>query len=221
MRNHPARRLSPHDRAYTVLVASIGRHLMQTCRGALVALGGDDDVTLTIARGTTPQAPAVLAASHAHAPACRAMQAVYERCLAHYRDVVRPADAARGVDDVGAAAAHFVAENVRALRGATVDAGARRPLERQLGALLQATPAWTRASAQERQLWFEKLATLAVFMHEAADQAVLQGDAAIEHVRQAAGGYLRELLGVDPDRLDVGPEGMSLRLHGAWAPHGA
>ena len=201
--------------------ASIARHVDRACLERLARAGAPcDHEAPTVARASAPLAPAVLAAALPAGPERAAMQTVYERCLAHYRDAVRPEDSARGVDDAGAAAAHFVAENVRALHG---DARPARPtpaLRRQLGALLRTAPVWTQGSQHERQLCVETLATLAVFVHEAADRALLQGDAAVERVRAAARGYLNDLLGVDPGRVAVGADGLTLRPLGAPARAG-
>jgi hypothetical protein len=204
-----------------VLAASIGRQLERACREALAGAGADaPEAGPTVPRGPAPIAPAALAASLPGAERM-AMQQVYERCLAHYRVSVRPEDTVLGIDDAGAAAAHFVAENLRALRGEAVDRPRMPRLQRQLGALVRATPAWAQGSTGERRLCAEALATLAVFVHEMADQALVQGDAAIENVRRAARGYLLELLGVDPDRIALGRDGLTLSAPGTSAPRAA
>ena len=45
---------------------------------------------------------------------------MYERCLTHYRSVVRAQDAALSVDDVGAAVANFVTASMMMLSPTTV-----------------------------------------------------------------------------------------------------
>ena len=138
-------------------------------------------------------------------------RALYERCLAHYRSQVRAEDEALGVDDVGAAAANFVAANMIALHGLDVSPLAVLRLERQLSGAVRHTAAWDSAAARERQAYFEQLAVLAVLISETNKQAALQGPAASANVKRAARGYLMQLLGLNPDELTLGPEGLTLR----------
>jgi hypothetical protein len=213
MRKTPATATSAPVPDPAALTAEIARRLRQACFDAVLGLeSGGDQPALTIPRAAVPLAAVKLSRSHrGSAQERRRMQAIYERCLVHYREAVRPEDAACGIDDVGAAVARFVAANFRALHGTEVDTAVLLKLERQLAGVVRATSGWAHAPARERQLYFEKMAVLAVFMHELTDQAVLQGDAAVANVRRAAHGYLRELLGVEPDALAIGPDGLALR----------
>jgi len=195
------------------LAADVTRTLRHAVVQAIAGLAGHGDrVALTLPRAAVPLAPARLAAAHpGGATARRQMQAVYERCLAHYREVLRPDDAARGLDDVGAAAARFVAANLFALHGEHATPDALLALEAQLAGIVRSSPAWADASARDRQLYVEKLALLAVFVGEVAQQARGQGAGAVENVRRAARTYLRELLGLNPDALTLGRDGLTLR----------
>lgn len=196
------------------LAAEVARRLGQAMVDAIATLGdpAPDAVALTVPRAPVALAPVRLARSHPGGVATRRqMQSVYERCLAHYRLALRPQDEARGVDDVGAAVARFVAANFHALQGTEATPQMLLALERQLAGVVRGSPAWAGASAAERQVYFEKIALLAVFVAELAQQAPRQGRAAVENLQRAARAYLRELLGLNPDALALGPEGLVAR----------
>lgn len=172
----------------------------------------DDQPALTVERAARPIAPERLARHQPGGAAARAeAQALYERCLAHYREAVRPQDAARGVDDVGAAVALFVAANLQALHGEAVTPAMLLTLEQQLGGRLQRSPGWRGAPARERQAYFEQVALLGVLVHESHRQALEQGPAAIANLRGAAYGYLQQMLGVNPLWLMLDAQGLHLR----------
>lgn len=178
--------------------------------GVFERLGTLDHLpALKVPRAAQASAPSALAAAHPHEARAEA-RARYERCLAHYRQAVRPDDAAREWDDVGAAAAAFVAANLEALHGEPAGPQGLARLERQLGAILSASPAWVGADAQARQTMFERFAILSVLMAETSALAPMQGPAAVAHVRQTARVYLQELLHLDPQRLRLGPQGLHL-----------
>lgn len=201
------------DSSQAALAADIARRLRQALVGVLTTLGqGDDAVALTVPRAQVPLAPMRLARSHGSGAAeRRQMQAVYERCLVHYREALRPEDEERGIDDLGAALARFVAANLFALHGIEATPQALLGLERQLSGVVGLSPAWTQAPVVERQMMFEKVALLAVFVGELAREAPRQGRAAVDNVRRAARAYLHELLGLDPALLTLGPDGLAAR----------
>ena len=178
---------------------------------ALVGKAGDD-VALTVPPATQSSAPAELAGRHpGGVDAQRRMASLYETCLAHYRDSWRPEDRVRGIDDVRAAAARFVAVNLHVLQGVDPTPQTLTALEHQLTRLVQLTSAWDRAGEPARQCYFESLALLAVYVAESWTLARAQGAAAVENVRQAARRYLHELLGIDPEWLALTPAGLQLR----------
>lgn len=158
---------------------------------------GRTPAALTVSRGTEPVAPSVLAIAH---PAHERDDArrLYERCLAAYRSARGTTDATH--DDVRAAAARFVAANLRALRDVAPTADALARLEARLDGVLRVCPAWRDTDEAGRRLMFERLAILAVLIDTTAAQAPRQGADAVANVRRAAHGYLTEFLG-----LDVGP----------------
>jgi hypothetical protein len=166
-----------------------------------------DQAALTVERAAASTAPQYLARSHPLAARAEA-QALYARCLSHYRAVLRPQDQDSGVDDVGAALAHFVAANMRALRGAITTPDVLLQLERQLCGVIQHGTSWSGAAAHERQFYFEQLAILAVLIGETWSLAAVQGPAAMANVQRAAGSYLQQLLGIDAAMLTLDRHGL-------------
>lgn len=207
--------LPADDRRHAALVEDMSRLVRRALLDALVQLGGDasgDCPALTVEPAQVPLAPERLAAAHPGGPQQqREARALYERCLVHYREVVRATQADGGLDDVGAAVACFVAANIQALQGVSVTPAMLLRLERQLGGVAQLSSAWSTATARERQLYFEQMAILAVLIRETSAHAALQGPVAVDNVRRAARGYLRELLGLDPEQLTLDAGGLSLR----------
>jgi hypothetical protein len=199
-------RLDLGQRLSEALAASIG------ALGASGSDGGGDPVALTVARSPRPIAPAQLALAHGARDRQRAC-AMYQRCLQHYRSVLRAEDTGLATDDVGAALAHFATANLQALHGVQAPPEAWPALRRQLVAVVRSSPAWTRAAARERQAYVEQLGILAVLMADYAALARREGAAAIAHVQQGARGYLRQLLGLDPDALTLDAGGLALRVH--------
>jgi hypothetical protein len=198
-----------NDAALGVTMAAEVRRLMLD---ALVRIGADEEpadrAALTVKAAKRPIAPARLANDHPPGAARTQARELYERCLAHYRTVVRVQDLASGVDDVGAAVAAFVAANLSALHGAPVTPEILLRLERQLSGVVRVGSAWDGAPARERQAYFEQMALLAVLVSECAKQAPLQGPAAVANVQLAARGYLQQLIGLNPDHLTLGPTGL-------------
>jgi hypothetical protein len=175
------------------------------------ALSRDD--ALTVERAPEPIAPSRLSRAHPGGAAARERaRALYERCLRHYRSVLRPQDEPTGRDDAGAAVAAFVAANLAALQGEAVTPRTLRALERQLHGITRVSSGWKGAPLVERQAYFEQMALLAVLVGESAVQAGPQGPEAVARVRQAARGYLQQLLGLEPDHLTLGPDGLAVRL---------
>ena len=170
-----------------------------------------DPAAMTVERARVPIAPVLMARSHPGGPYARQQaHALYERCLSHYRELVCAEDGDGGCDDVGAAAARFVAANIGALQGVHATAPMLSQLARQLGAIVRLSPAWAAASARDRQAYVERLAIVSVLVSECSAAAVVQGPVAIGSVRHAARGYLQQLLGLKPELLTLGPDGLRL-----------
>ena len=176
----------------------------------IASAAGAETPALTVPRSTDALAPARLASSTPGGVAARRdARLLYERCLRHYREHLQADEGPH--DDVGAAAARFVAANFQALHGTVAATGTLLAVERQLCGLIRNGATWDRATAVERQVFFESMALLAVLIGESARQALRQGAAARANLRRAARDYLKQLLGLDPDALMLGPDGLTLR----------
>ena len=174
-----------------------------------VAEGGDAPPALEVERAAQARGPQQLAASHKGPVQQREAVALYRRCLAHYRDVIQAGRARDGgLDDLGHAAAYFVVANLAALQDLDPGEDVLAPVAAQLCRLIVGTAAWQRAPLAERQAWFEQLAVLGVLVNESRIQARVQGAAAVANVRRAARGYIVQLLGLDPQRLVLTPQGL-------------
>jgi hypothetical protein len=171
-----------------------------------------DLAPLRLAPAPVAAAPLQLAAAQTDDPAtrCRLVDA-YERCLRSYREIARSHAPETTDDDLGAAMAFFVAANLRVLHGIDPDRDLMSRLERGLRGVSRRTSNWAACSAAQRQAFFERIAILGVLVLGSLQSAAAQGPAARSQVRAASHRYLRELLGVDPDMLTLGPEGLTVR----------
>ncbi|WP_157265979.1 DUF6683 family protein [Azohydromonas aeria] len=190
--------------------AGPARTLPQRMRHALAdAHAVADAAPLTLPAARVPRAPGLLADALPGSPAAREeRRALYVRCLAHYRRSVGASagTGSRRDDDVAEAAAHFVVANLRALQGVDATPAVFDALKAQLAGVLR--PGLAALALREQQDTFEKFALLAVLIGETWTVALRQGPAAMANVRQAARGYLLELLGLEPQRLTLGPGGL-------------
>jgi len=159
-----------------------------------------------------PIAPALLARSHPGTAARQSAQGLYTRCLAHFR---QGAQQAAVHDDIGLAAAYFVLANLDALHDLHPDETALAQVERQMRHALRHLAGWQSAPLRERQSAFEQLAVIGVLVAESAAAARTQGPVAQAHVQQAARAYLVRWLGINPDGLTLGPQGLALELAAA------
>jgi hypothetical protein len=169
--------------------------------------GWADDEVLTVEPAPQPMGPALLAAAHGEAEQPK-MRTLYEGCLHHYRGVVGDGPGDR--DDVVAAVAHFVAANMQALHGLTVTPAMLLALHRQLGGVARLSSRWDQASVRERQVFFEKMAIVAVLVDQTWTLAQSLGPTSMANVQRGARNYLRELFGFDPDRLLLSDDGLGL-----------
>ncbi|HEX6707432.1 MAG TPA: DUF6683 family protein [Albitalea sp.] len=200
---------SDAERRHAALVQEVSRRVREALDGAHAV--DADHAALTVERAPRPAAPERLARAHPGGAGARQQaRGLYERCLVHYREVLRASQADGAVDDVGAALAAFVAANLRAVQGVDLGPPAMQALERQLAGVLRGSPGWVATAARERQMYFEQLAILAVLVSESFTQAVLMGPAALANVQRAARGYLQQLLGLQPHQLVVGEHGLAL-----------
>ena len=165
---------------------------------------------LRVEPAATPIAPRQMAASQTTDGATQEqLAASYEACLRTYRDIARAQYGATGVDDVGAAMAFFVAINLHALHGVDVGASAMQPLERQLRGVTRLAANWDAATRVQRQVFFERIAILSILVSRSLADAASQEPAAMAHIRQSARDYLQHVLGLDPDLVTLGADGLA------------
>ena len=187
------------------------RDAMAASLRALHAAGGSEP-PLRVPRAASPIGPGQLARSHPGSARERLeLAALYQRCLQHYRRALRAEGAPEDSDDLGAALAHFVAANLQALHGTAPPDDALPALGRQLAAIVRASPAWARAPLRDRQAYAEQVAILSVLMADLSQRAQREGPAGIANVQRGARGYLRQLLGLDPDLLTLDVSGLGVR----------
>lgn len=215
-----SRTANPHRHA--ALVADMSRLVRRALaerfeRLEAPASNGTDHTALFVARAHDSIAPARMAAQQRGKPGVRAQtRELYERCLQHYRETLRAVDAQRGIDDVGAAIARFVAVNIHVLRNGNSTPRVRITskmllrMERQLSAVVHEGSVWSNSSAVDRQFYFEQMAILSVLLVETSRYATSRGPAAVAEVQSAAREYLQQFLGIDPDLLTLGPDGLTL-----------
>jgi hypothetical protein len=186
---------------------TLSQRVRHTLANAAAARDAADAGPLTLPAARVPRAPGLLADALPGSPAAREeRRALYVRCLAHYRRSVGAGTSARQGDDVAEAAAHFVVANLRALQGVDATPEVFQALKGQLAGVLR--PGLAELALREQQATFEKFALLAVLVSETWTLALRQGPAAMANVRQAARGYLLELLGLEPERLTLGAGGL-------------
>ncbi len=177
-----------------------------------LATGGENLLAITLPAAAKPSAPALLASAQGISGSKSKPQPqsetteLYTRCLALYRERVQ---AGSQHDDLGSAAALFVVANLSALgRGQGADTTTLKALTQQMQNALQRLPDWAATSLEQKQLMFEQLALLSVLVTQSAEAAAKQGPLARANVRAAAQSYLRQWLAVDPELLNLSPQGL-------------
>ncbi len=186
------------------------RDAMAASLRALHAAGGSEP-PLLVPRAPSPIGPGQLARSHPGSARERLeLAALYQRCLQHYRQAAHAEGAPEDSDDLGVALAHFVAANLQALNGTAAPDDALPALARQLAAIVRSSAAWASAPLRDRQAYAEQMAILSVLMADLSQRAQREGPAGIANVQRGARGYLRQLLGLDPDMLALEVSGLGV-----------
>jgi len=169
---------------------------------------GAADLTFAASSGPSGAAEAF---SESYPPEHREQaRQVFEELLARYGQVEQQFGLQSR--DLASAAAAFVAGSYMGYRNADFPDAHFRPLVEQMRAILSRSPEIAAASDAEKQDMYERLVVLGMFM--AATQMALksQPDATIAaNMHEAAGGYLTQFLQTDPDRVAIGPQGVSVR----------
>jgi hypothetical protein len=161
-----------------------------------------------VAPEATPKVPRELAS---HYPAAERDKAerLFADLLQRYRGIEEQFAIPRR--DLGGALASFIAGSYIALHNRPLPDEHFAALVRQMRHVIAADPRVARAPAAERQQAFEQLAILGLFMAGAQRAQQQQPDAeAAARLHRAAGDYLQQLLAVDPARVHIGAQGLSL-----------
>ncbi|HSI59253.1 MAG TPA: DUF6683 family protein [Ideonella sp.] len=165
-----------------------------------------------VAPRSSTRSMAELARRQARDPAGRARaQSLFERCLRHYREQLRPLDRQ---DDAGVALACLLAACIQAQSLQAVTLPRWRAVHDWLEAWVADDLDWDGAPIEQRQDFFERMACLAVAIGEWTVQASRQGEPAIRTAQALARGSLKAELGLSIEQLADG-------LSGVMAPAGA
>ena len=206
---------SPARRRPFVPVADAARAMRDGVLDALLRVAsaqGAELAPLHLPPAPVATAPLQLAAAQTRDRATRRQLVdAYGHCLRSYREIARSQAPDTSDDDLGAAMALFVAVNLRALHGVDPDRTLMPRLERQLRGVSRRASNWDTCSPAQRQTFFERIAILAVLMLGSLAGAAAQDATARAKVRAASHRYLRDLFGVNPELLTLGPEGLRVR----------
>jgi hypothetical protein len=135
---------------------------------------------------------------------------VFEELLARYGQVEQQFGLQSR--DLASAAAAFVAGSYMGYRNADFPDANFRPLVEQMRAILSRSPEIAAASDAQKQDMYERLVVLGMFT--AATQMALKSEpnaTVAANMHDAAGEYLRQFLQTDPDRVVIGPQGLSVK----------
>jgi hypothetical protein len=168
--------------------------------------GGDSTVS-TVTSGTSGVARA-LAATY---PADRRAGAeqMFRDLLAGYARVETAFGLPAG--DLAGATALFVIGSFEAFRGTAVDPAAYRPVIAQMRGAIQASAAFGKAGAPARREAYEQLAILGMFVTAVRLELEKHPDEKIaRELRTAAGTYLSQFLGTDPDKVEISTAGVAI-----------
>ena len=194
------RQASNHDLARSAMASALGR-----------AGRSSSTPPLRVEPAATPIAPRQMAAvQSADAAAQEQLAASYEACLRTYREIARAQCAPPTSMTSAQRSAFFVAINLRMqLHGVDVGASAMQPLERQLRSVTRLAANWDVATRAQRQCFFERIAILSILVSRSLADAASQEPAAMAHVRQSAREYLQHVLGLNPDLVTLGADGLA------------
>ncbi|CAN7158295.1 hypothetical protein LJR225_000225 [Phenylobacterium sp. LjRoot225] len=146
------------------------------------------------------------------APADRRKE--YQQGLERLLDAHRQAAARLGLprNDVSGALAHFLIGNYQALSGVQLTEPQIRTVVKQVVGALIEDPTFARASDQERQDLFERLAIVGVLMDTLSLPEARRRDPALAaKAREQAQAYLREALGPSGDQLVLTDVGFAMK----------
>lgn len=139
---------------------------------------------------------------------------VFDELLAGYPKVEAQLGLPPG--DLGGAVAACLTGAYAGVTGAMPPDEYFAPLAQQMRTALAGTPSVVEATEAQRRQLYETMALLGLLTSTTvlglrAQPNGPQTDAIRANLKEASKGYLRDLLGVDAERITLGPKGMSLR----------
>ena len=155
-----------------------------------------------------PIAPRKLAAGY---PAAHRQQAeaLFVKTLQGYRDIEAKFRIPAG--DMAGAMAAFVAGNYIAYRDEPFPDAHFPRLVQQMRSALGGTAALGGASASDKREMYESLAILGTYMALTREALQQSPDANLKAgMQRSARAYLEQFLRIDPDRMRIGPEGLTV-----------
>ncbi len=115
-------------------------------------------------------------------------------------------------DDIAGAIATFIAGSYEAYRDVDLPEEQMLPLVEQIRTAIAGNPGFAKASNTEKQEMYEQMAVLGVFI--ASTRLALRDHPSAQmsaQMRQAAKGYLEQLLKTDADRIAITARGLVMR----------
>jgi hypothetical protein len=157
---------------------------------------------------SAPIAPRKLAASYP--PAQRAdAEKLFVQTLEGYHGIEQKFGLRR--NDIAGAVAAFIAGNYIAYHDQPFPDAHFGPLVRQMRDRMAGVAALRSATDAERQEMYEQLAILGTYMALTRDALQKTPDPKLKDgMKRAARNYLQQFLRIDPDRIRIGPEGLTV-----------
>jgi hypothetical protein len=159
-----------------------------------------------LAETGAPLVPAKLAATYPENQ--RAVAAsTYLQVLQGYRGIESRLGIPR--NDVGGAVAAFIAGSWMAYRDSDLPDRHFKALVSQMQQIVSSNPRFQAAAATERQEFFEQMAILGTTMALTREGLKGRPDPSVQaRLRQTAGGYLNQFLGIDAERVVISANGL-------------
>jgi hypothetical protein len=157
---------------------------------------------------SAPIAPRKLAASYPPAKRAEA-EKLFLQTLEGYHGIEQKFGLRR--NDIAGAVAAFIAGNYIAYHDQPFPDAHFGPLVRQMRDRMAGVAAMRSATDAERQEMYEQLAILGTYMALTRDALQKTPDPKLKDgMKRAARNYLEQFLRIDPDRIRIGPEGLTV-----------
>jgi hypothetical protein len=185
-----------------VSVANAGKHKPGSSASSTAR------VVSVYAPGQPLIAPRKLAASYPPASRAQAEQ-LFVKTLEGYREIETKFRIPPG--DMAGALAAFVAGNYTAFRDEPFPDAHFRPLVQQMRGALEGVTGLSSASYAEKREMYESLAILGTYMALTREALQKSPDPKLKvSMQRAARTYLEQFLKIDPDRMRIGPQGLTV-----------